>query len=205
MRCVASSKCSASAVERERCARVEYVVHGFGAVTHTEHFMPEKATMQRARRQKRRGRSPGTAAGEYVREEIRHVRRGKHGARSAKQEIAIGLSKARRAGIRVPPPRKGTTSARTRRAAMRELEEAKEHPRRKPSRRRARATMGALKREGRSAGSHRALSRQARGAAKRRTHAQRARAARRGAATKGAAARAQAARKAARTRQRHAR
>lgn len=167
--------------------------------------MPEKATMQKARRQKRRGRSPGTVAGEYVAEEIRHVRRGKHGARSAKQEIAIGLSKARRAGVRVPPPRKGTTSARTRRAAIRELEEAKTHPRRKPSRRRAQATMGALKREGSAAGSHRALSRQARGAAKRRTHVQRSRSARQGAATKGASGRSQAARKAARTRQRHAR
>ncbi|MDX2089982.1 MAG: DUF6496 domain-containing protein [Kofleriaceae bacterium] len=170
-----------------------------------EHVMPEQATKLRASRQKRRGRSPGTVAGEYVREEIRHVRHGKHGARSAKQEIAIGLSKARRAGVRVPPPRKGTTSERTRRAALRELEKAKQHPRRKPSRRRARATMSALQREGRAAGSHRALSRQARGAAKRRTHTQRSRSARQAVATKGATARSQAARKAARTRQRNAR
>lgn len=151
--------------------------------------MPEKATIQRARRKKRRGDSEGTAAGEFVREEVHHIREGKHGARSTKQAIAIGLSKARRAGVKVPPPRKGTTSARTRRAARKELETARRHPKRKPSPRRARAATTALRREGHAAGSSRALSAQAKKAAARKTHAQRS----------------ASARKAAKTRQRHAR
>ena len=82
--------------------------------------MPEKRTLQRARRDKREGKAPTTQAGEFVREEIEHVRHGKHGARSTKQAIAIGLSKARRAGVRLKPPRKGQTSRRTRRSAQRE-------------------------------------------------------------------------------------
>ncbi|HVK87398.1 MAG TPA: DUF6496 domain-containing protein [Kofleriaceae bacterium] len=167
--------------------------------------MPEKATVERARRKLRSGRSPRTAAGEFVREEIHHVRKGKHGARSSKQAIAIGLSKARRAGVGVPAPRKGTTSARTRRAARRELEAGKTYPKRKPSRRRAKATTRALRREGRAAGTRRSLSTQGRRASARRTHEQRSRAARKGAATKGSRVRSQAARKAARTRQRRAR
>ena len=81
--------------------------------------MPEAKTMRRARKAQRQGKSPSTAAGEFVREEIEHVREGKHGARSAKQAIAIGLSKARRAGVRLPRPKKGTTSERTRRQADR--------------------------------------------------------------------------------------
>jgi hypothetical protein len=81
--------------------------------------MPEKETIERARRDKAEGKSPSTQAGEFVHEEIEHVREGKHGARSAKQAIAIGLSKARRAGVKLPPPKKGTTSARTRRQAAR--------------------------------------------------------------------------------------
>lgn len=81
--------------------------------------MPEKRTLQRARRDKREGKAPSTQAGEFVREEIHHVREGKHGARSSKQAIAIGLSKARRAGVDLPPPRKGQASARTRRSAAR--------------------------------------------------------------------------------------
>lgn len=167
--------------------------------------MPQKATVERARRKLRGGRSPRTAAGEFVREEIHHVREGKHGARSPKQAIAIGLSKARRSGVRVPVPRKGTTSARTRRAARRELEAGRTYPGRKPARRRARATSRALRREGRAAGTRRALSTQGRQASARRTHAQRSTAARKGAQTKGARVRSQAARKAARTRQRRAR
>src|SRR5688572_16715908 len=136
--------------------------------------MPEKATLERARRKLRRGDRAGTAAGEFVREEVHHIREGKHGARSAKQAIAIGLSKARRAGVKVPAPRKGTTSARTRRAAQRDLAKGR-RPARKPSRRRARAAMRALRHEGRAAGSRRALSVQAKRAAARRTHAQRSR------------------------------
>ncbi|HVJ93305.1 MAG TPA: DUF6496 domain-containing protein, partial [Labilithrix sp.] len=76
--------------------------------------MPEKRTIERARKAKREGKAPTTQAGEFVREEIEHIRKGKHGAKSAKQAIAIGLSKARRAGVKVPAPKKGTTSERTR-------------------------------------------------------------------------------------------
>ena len=79
--------------------------------------MPEKEIIERAKRDKRAGRAPGTQAGEFVREEIHHVREGKHGARSTKQAIAIGLSKARRAGVPLKPPRKGQASAKTRRSA----------------------------------------------------------------------------------------
>lgn len=83
--------------------------------------MPEKRTLKRARKARRRGKSPSTQAGEFVREEIRHIRQGKHGARSTKQAIAIGLSKARRAGVKLPPPKKGRASAETRRKARRDL------------------------------------------------------------------------------------
>src|SRR4051794_29519913 len=121
--------------------------------------MPEQQTLERARRDAREGKSPSTQAGEFVREEMEHVREGKHGARSAKQAIAIGLSKARRAGVRLPPPRKGTTSRRTRRQAKRELAKSRNGQKR-PSARRSRAMKQRLKREPRSAASHRALSRQ---------------------------------------------
>ena len=80
--------------------------------------MPEKKTIERAHKAKRQGKAPTTQAGEFVREEIEHVREGKHGARSTKQAIAIGLSKARRAGVDLPPPRKGKKS--TRRSASTE-------------------------------------------------------------------------------------
>jgi hypothetical protein len=134
-------------------------------------------------------KTPSTEAGEYVREEIEHVREGKHGARSAKQAIAIGLSKARRAGVKLPPP------------------PGKKAPKatgRKPNPRRSRATLDALKREGRASASHEALSRQARGSAKRRGSANLSSAARKAARTKGAAGRHEAAEKAAETRARHA-
>ena len=131
--------------------------------------MPEKRTIARARRDRREGKSPSTQAGEFVREEIEHIRRGKHGARSTKQAIAIGLSKARRAGIPLKPPKKGTTSAKTRRSAERAYAAGQAHGRHRTSRRRSRATERALKREGRSAASHRALSRQARQGRRRRT------------------------------------
>ncbi len=81
--------------------------------------MPDKATLERARKDKREGKAPTTQAGEFVREEIEHIREGKHGARSAKQAIAIGLSKARRAGVDLPPPEKGKTSEKTRQSAAR--------------------------------------------------------------------------------------
>src|SRR5512133_755974 len=130
--------------------------------------MPDKRTIKKARKDKREGKAPSTQAGEFVHEEIDKVRHGKHGARSAKQAIAIGLSKARRSGVDLPPPKKGRTSESTRRTAERAVEKGRQHPGRKPSRKRSRATEGALKREGRSAASHQALSRQAKSAAQRR-------------------------------------
>jgi hypothetical protein len=130
--------------------------------------MPEEETIERAREDEREGKSPSTQAGEFVREEMEHIREGKHGARSTKQAIAIGLSKARRAGVKLPPPKRGKTSSRTRHQAKRDLAKGA-GGRRKPSRTRSRATKRALKREGRSAASHRALSRQARNAARARS------------------------------------
>ena len=124
--------------------------------------MPEKKTLERARKAKREGKAPTTQAGEFVREEIEHVREGKHGARSAKQAIAIGLSKARRSGVKLSPPRKGKASSRTRKQAQRDLARGKSG--RKASPKRSAATRRALKREGRSAASRTALSRQARSA-----------------------------------------
>src|ERR1044071_8219989 len=116
--------------------------------------MPEKETIEHARKDAREGKSPSTQAGEFVREEIHHVREGKHGARSTKQAIAIGLSKARRAGVRLPA-KKGT-SARTRAQAKRDLAKGR-HRGRKISRTRSRAVKGALRREGHIAASRRAL------------------------------------------------
>src|SRR5437867_7962957 len=130
--------------------------------------MPEKKTVERAKQDKREGKSPSTQAGEFVREEIEHVREGKHGARSTKQAIAIGLSKARRAGVKLAAPKKGKASKRTRKQAARDLRKGKKGGKKK-SAKRSRATRGALKREGRSAASKQALSRQARAAAKKRS------------------------------------
>ena len=166
--------------------------------------MPEEKVKQRARRAKAEGKSPTTQAGAFVHEEIRHIRKGEHGARSAKQAIAIGLSKARRAGVDLPPPARGTTSERTRRSAKRAYELGRgARPKRRPSRRRSRAIEAALKREGRSAASSSALSRQARSAAARRTRSERSAAAKKATRTKGPTARSRAAKKAARTRAGH--
>jgi hypothetical protein len=165
--------------------------------------MPEKETLERARRDKAEGKSPSTQAGEFVREEIHHVREGKHGARSTKQAIAIGLSKARRSGVKLGTPKKGTASARTRQQAARDVRKGRS-PRRKVSRTRSRATSRALKREGRSAASRKALSRQARTTARRRSSAERRRAAMKAVRTKGPTVRKRAAQKAAATRQRKA-
>ena len=129
--------------------------------------MPEKKTLERARRDKRQGKAPSTQAGEFVREEMDHIREGRHGARSTKQAIAIGLSKARRAGVKLAAPKKGQASSRTRKQAKRDLAKGRKGPR-KPSRTRSRAAERALKREPRKAASKRALSRQARSAARRR-------------------------------------
>ena len=143
--------------------------------------MPEKETRERAEEDKREGKAPSTQAGEFVREEIEHVREGKHGARSTKQAIAIGLSKARRSGVKLKPPTKG--SKKTKKQAARDLKKGKKKGTKK-SAKRSRATSAALKREGRSAASKRALSRQARSAAKKRSAASRSRAAKKAAATR---------------------
>jgi hypothetical protein len=146
--------------------------------------MPEKETLKRARRDKRQGKAPSTQAGEFIREEIHHIREGKHGARSTEQAIAIGLSKARRAGVALKPPAKGKAPAKTRRSAKLATTAGKRKAAVSP--RRSRATTDALKREGSSAASPTALSRHARAVARKR----------------GPAARSAAARKAARTRSR---
>src|ERR1700689_2433572 len=101
--------------------------------------MPEKRTIQRARKDSREGKSPSTQAGEFVREEIEHVREGKHGVRSAKQAIAIGLSKARRAGIKLQPPPKGRISAKARNQAARDFANGQTSPGKPVSRKRSRA------------------------------------------------------------------
>jgi hypothetical protein len=143
--------------------------------------MPEKETLQRARKDKREGKAPSTQAGEFVREEIEHVREGKHGARSARQAIAIGLSKARRAGVDLPPPKKG--SKKIKEQAKRDQRKGKKASKKK-SAKRSRAMRDALKDEPHSAGSKLALSRQAKKAAKKRSAKDRSRAAKKAARTR---------------------
>ncbi len=133
--------------------------------------MPEKQTLKKAQRDLRQGKAPSTAAGEFVHEEIEHVREGKHGARSTKQAIAIGLSKARRAGVPLSPPRKGKASERTRKSAEAAYDAGQGHPHGKPSAKRSRATLHALKGESKSVASKGALSKQAKSAARRRKRA----------------------------------
>jgi hypothetical protein len=130
--------------------------------------MPEKKTIARARKDLKQGKSASTAAGEFVHEEIEHIRQGKHGARSSKQAIAIGLSKARRAGVPLRPPKAGQTSESTRRSAKRDSEVGQGRRTRRPSAKRSQATRRALKREPRAAASSTALSRQAKSSAARR-------------------------------------
>jgi len=148
--------------------------------------MPEIETLRRAQEDKREGKAPSTQAGEFVREEMHHIREGKHGARSTKQAIAIGLSKARRAGVKLPPPRKGSTSEKTRKNAVRSYRAGQKRSRTGTSRTRARASLHALQREGRRAASHRALSTQARRSSHRRSSGERSRAARKAARTRSA-------------------
>src|SRR5947208_1345822 len=131
--------------------------------------MPEQETIERAREDEREGKSPSTQAGEFVREEMEHIRERKHGARSTKQAIAIGLSKARRAGVKLPPPKKGTTSERTRRSAERAFEKGQSAQKTKTSPTRSRAITKALQREGKHAASSTALSRQAKAQSRQRT------------------------------------
>jgi hypothetical protein len=144
--------------------------------------MPEAKTIQRARRDRRQGKAASTQAGEFVREEMHHIREGKHGARSAKQAVAIGLSKARRAGVKLRPPAKGKASAKTRKSAASAYRKGQRHA--GTSKKRSRATLRALKHEGRSAASHTALSRQTRRAARTRGHEARSAAAKKAARTR---------------------
>jgi hypothetical protein len=147
--------------------------------------MPEKQTLDRARRDRREGKAPSTQAGEFVREQIDQIREGKHGARSTKQAIAIGLSQARRAGVELPPPTKGKTSERTRKNAARAYALGHGSPARSSATpKRAPVSEAALKREGSSAASHEALAKQARSAARARTASERSAAARKGARTR---------------------
>jgi hypothetical protein len=161
--------------------------------------MPEEETLERAREDEREGKAPSTQAGEFVREEMHHIREGKHGARSPEQAIAIGLSKARRAGVDLAPPAKGAAPEKTRRAARRAREVGQGRAKAKPRPAAAKAVKGALKREGRKAASPAALAKHARSAASRRTSAARSAAAKKAAVTR---KRSGAAKKAAVTRKR---
>ncbi len=156
--------------------------------------MPEKETLERARQDASEGKSPSTQAGEFVHEEIEHVKEGKHGARSTKQAIAIGLSEARRAGVKLPPPKAGA-SEETKKQAQRDSEKGQSEPDHEPSRTRSRATTKALQREGHSAASHSALSKQARSSARHRSAASRKQSAAKAVRTKVKAARTKASRK----------
>jgi len=135
--------------------------------------MPEKETLERAREDAREGKSPSTQAGEFVREEMHHIREGKHGASSPQQAIAIGLSKARRAGVKLQPPSRGKASPSTTEKAGRDYEAGQGHSKRRSSASRSRATTRALKRKGHSAASPESLSRQATSAARKRSSSSR--------------------------------
>jgi hypothetical protein len=164
-----------------------------------ETIMPDKKTLARAQRDKREGKSASTQAGEFVHEEIEHIRARKHGARSTEQAIAIGLSKARRAGVKLPPPKKGTTSEAVREQAERDIERGK-HPGKAPNPKRSRATKKKLQGEGHQIVSSAALSKHARASAKRRTAAERSASAKTAVRAKGAAKRLAAAKESGRTR-----
>ena len=145
-------------------------------------FMPEEEAIERAREDEREGKSPSTQAGEFVREEMEHIREGEHGARSPEQAIAVGLSKARRAGIKLPPPKRGKQQ--TKRQAKRDLTKGRTTRRRKPSAKRSRATKRALKRESRRSASKQALSRHAKRVARQRSARSRSTAAKKAARTR---------------------
>ena len=165
--------------------------------------MPKKSTVKRAQRDLQQGKSPSTASGEFVHEEMEHIREGKHGARSSQQAIAIGLSKARRAGVPLPPPAKGKVKESTRKSAEREYRKGQAGTASKPSSKRSRVREEVLKREPRSVASHRSLSRQSRSASRKRGAPARQSAAAKAVRTKGHSGLQQAARKAARTRAAH--
>ncbi len=136
--------------------------------------MPEKSILQHAKQDLREGKAPTTAAGEFVHEEIEHVRQGKHGAKSPQQAIAIGLSKARRAGVPLPPPAPGKAKAKTRKSAARAYAKGQTAPETSTNPRRSKAREQALKREPRNTVSRKGLSKQAhRAAASRKKTSQR--------------------------------
>ncbi|MER8748676.1 DUF6496 domain-containing protein [Mesorhizobium sp. M1050] len=166
--------------------------------------MPDKKTIEKAQKDKREGKSPSTQAGEFVHEEIDKIRQGEHGARSTQQAIAIGLSEARRAGVDLPPPKKGKVKESTRKSAEYAYEagQGERRPKRRPQV--SKAVSKVLEHEPKSTASHEALSQQAKRAASRRTAEERSAAAKKAAETKGARGRKQAAQKAARTRAHHA-
>jgi len=169
--------------------------------------MPNKTTLKRVREDKKEGKSPSTQAGEFIKETMDDIRAGKIGARSTKQAIAIGLSKARRAGVDLPPPPKGKTSENTRQSAQRAYEVGQTEPDRPVNRKRSQATRKALQREGHDAASHKAISAQVKRQARERTPEQRSESARKAAETRMAhqtsAERSRIARKAAATRRAH--
>jgi hypothetical protein len=168
--------------------------------------MPRKETLSRLQRDRREGKAASTQAGEFIRKEIHDIREGKHGARSPQQAIAIGLSKARRAGVKLKPPQAGTTSASTRRKAERDYERGQgEGSPHRTSAKRAAASERALKREPHTAASATSLAEHARAAAAHRSKADRSASAKRAARTKGSSGRSAAAERAARTRAEHAR
>lgn len=159
-----------------------------------------RQAIERAHKDEREGKSPSTQAGEFVREEFRHIRKGKHGARSARQAIAIGLSMARRAGVKLRPPPRGRFSKKVRRQAERDYEKGQRYRNRYVFRRRARATVGLLRRKGHRAASTIVVSRRTRTAVRYRTSSGRSMAARKTVRTKGRAGVFAARRKTARTR-----
>ena len=161
--------------------------------------MPDKSTIEKAKKDKAEGKSASTQAGEFVREEMDHIRDGKHGARSTKQAIAIGLSKARRAGVKLPSPNPGTQSEDTIKQAARDTARGRSTTK-KVSAKRSRAVTNALKREGHSAASKPALSKHAKASARKRGPGNRKAAARKAVVTKGRTGLKRAAAKAARTR-----
>ena len=142
--------------------------------------MPDEDTLKRAREDEREGKSPSTQAGEFVREEIHHIREGKHGARSAKQAVAIGLSKARRAGVKLGKPKRASKGVQHKA----ELDTKAGRRKSKPSPTRSRAIKRALKREGHESGSSTAMSRQTKAASRTRSRKDRSAAARKAARTR---------------------
>ena len=159
--------------------------------------MPDRETIERAQEDAREGKSPNTQAGEFVREEMHHIREGKHGASSTMQAIAIGLSKARRAGVELPQPAAGKVTEKTRKQASRDSAKGKSSSKSKTSASRSRATSAALKKEGHTAASHASLSKHARSSAKKRGAAARHRSAMKAVATRGRSSRSQGSRRAA--------